>query len=97
MVRPAGGPVDEDPAQELARGGPWDGVDEVDRADPLVRRDPLGDPGHERVGVDLAAGDHQRNRDLAVGGVRARNERGLSDGRDRLELGGRHLVGADPS
>jgi hypothetical protein len=83
----------------LPEGVLGNGVGEPDGPEALVRRDPLGHPGHQRLTVDLTAGHHDRDRDLAVGGVGAGDDGGVGDRgvaeQQRLQLGGGHLVGAD--
>jgi hypothetical protein len=83
----------------LPPGGPGEGVGEADRAQALVGRDPLGDPGQQPVAVELAAGHDHRDGDLAVGRVWAGDHGSVGDRRvgeqQHLQLGGRDLVGAD--
>jgi hypothetical protein len=54
------------PAEDPAGLRPWDLVDYLDRADALVRGDPLRHIAEHRVGVDRAGGrDDERLWDLA--------------------------------
>ena len=64
-----------------------------------MRRDAPGHPGHEVVALDLPSTDYDGDRDLAALRVRAGYDGRVGDGRvrdqERLELRGRHLVGAN--
>ena len=89
-------PLDEHPAQDLAGGRLRDRVDELQPADLLVGRDPLGDEGHQLLGRGLALEHDERLRHLAGFLVRAGDDGHVGDGRvgeqERLQLGRGDLV-----
>src|SRR5438105_7284088 len=90
-------PIDELATKDLARRIPWNGVDELDLADLLVRRDALGDERRNFVQVDVrVARDDERLRHFARFDVRLRDDSCVADTgmfhQNRLELGGRDLI-----
>src|SRR5215468_8274536 len=92
----AGVPLDEQPAQDLARGGPGDAVDELDLAYAFVAGHVPGHPRHQLLGRGRGPEHHEglgHLPGLRVGPAddgHVRNRRVAEQ--DGLQLGRRHLV-----
>ena len=87
--------LDKKPAQDLARGRLGDLVNELDTTDPLVRRNPLGQPASQLVGGCAAAKDNECLRHLAGYLVRAPHDGCITNRwmgqQNTLQLGGGDL------
>jgi hypothetical protein len=70
-------PLEQDMAKNLAVRSFGDLVYELDPPDPLVRRHPLGDPRHERLGGHRAARNHERFEYFTCFLVRAPDDSGV--------------------
>jgi hypothetical protein len=87
--------LDKKPAQDLARGGLGDLVNELDTTDPLVWRNPLGKPANQLVGGCATAKDNECLRYLASYLIRAPYDGCISyrwmGQQNTLQLGGGDL------